>query len=52
MLSELDYYRGRIEDLRCQVSELIAGLPPEALNWRPTESVEGHASNRRWQQPV
>ena len=35
MLSELDNYRQRIEDLRGQVRDLVAGLPAEALNWRP-----------------
>jgi uncharacterized damage-inducible protein DinB len=35
MLSELDNYLERIEDLRGQVCELIAELPAEALNWRP-----------------
>jgi uncharacterized damage-inducible protein DinB len=35
MLSELENYRQRIDHLRGQVRELIAGLPPEALNWRP-----------------
>ena len=45
MLSELDNYLQRIEDLRGQVRSLIADLPAEALNWRPTESVEEHATN-------
>jgi hypothetical protein len=35
MLSELDNYLQRIEDLRGQVCALIADLPAEALNWRP-----------------
>ena len=35
MLSELDNYLQRIEDLRGQVRDLIADLPVEALNWRP-----------------
>lgn len=35
MLSELDNYQRRIEDLRGQVHDLIVDLPPEALNWRP-----------------
>ena len=42
MLPELDNYLQRIEDLRRQVSELIADLPAEALNWRP---IEGEATN-------
>ncbi len=45
MLSELDNYLQRIDDLRRQVGELIVELPAQALNWRPTESVEGHATN-------
>jgi uncharacterized damage-inducible protein DinB len=35
ILSELDNYLQRIEDLRGQVRDLIADLPAEALNWRP-----------------
>jgi uncharacterized damage-inducible protein DinB len=38
MLSELDNYLQRIEDLRGQVRDLIADLPAEALNWRPIEN--------------
>ncbi len=45
MLSELDNYSQRIEDLRAQVRDLIATLPAEALNWHPTEKVEDHATN-------
>ena len=45
MLSELDNYLQRIEDLRGQVRSLIADLPAEALNWRPTEGVDEHATN-------
>lgn len=37
MTSELNNYLQRIEDLRGQVSELIADLPAEPLNWRPIE---------------
>lgn len=37
MTSELNNYLQRIEDLRGQVSELIADLPAQALNWRPIE---------------
>ena len=42
MLSELDNYLQRIEDLRGQVRDLIADLPAEALNWRP---IENEATN-------
>ena len=45
VLSELDNYLQRIEDLRGQVRSLITDLPAEALNWRPTENVEEHATN-------
>ena len=45
MLPELDSYLQRIEDLRGLVRDLITDLPVEALNWRPTESVEDHATN-------
>jgi uncharacterized damage-inducible protein DinB len=45
MLSELDNYLQRIENLRGLVCELITDLPAEALNWRPTENIENHASN-------
>jgi len=45
MLAELDNYLQRIEDLRRQVSELIADLPAEALNWRPTPASGHHATN-------
>jgi uncharacterized damage-inducible protein DinB len=45
VLSELDNYLHRIEDLRNQVKALIVDLPDQALDWRPTESSTGHASN-------
>jgi uncharacterized damage-inducible protein DinB len=45
MLSELDNYMQRIEDLRRQVSQLIADLPATALNWRPTPATGDHATN-------
>ncbi len=35
MFPELDNYLQRIEDLRGQVSDLIADLSTEVLNWRP-----------------
>jgi uncharacterized damage-inducible protein DinB len=41
----LEHYEQRIEDLRWQVGELIADLPAEALNWRPIEGDEEHATN-------
>lgn len=45
MTPELDSYLGMIEDLRGQVRNLVAGLPAEALNWRPIEGSDGHATN-------
>ena len=42
MISELDNYLQRIEDLRGQARDLIADLPGEALNWRP---IENEATN-------
>ena len=45
MTSELDNYINRIEDLRNQVSSLIADLPAGALNWRPIEGGDDHSSN-------
>lgn len=35
MTGELANYLERIEDLRGQMADLVAGLPAEALNWRP-----------------
>jgi uncharacterized damage-inducible protein DinB len=45
MISELQSYLQLIEDLRSQVGNLIADLPAEALNWRPLEGSEDHATN-------
>jgi uncharacterized damage-inducible protein DinB len=45
MHPELESYLNRIHDLRGQVGALVAGLPAEALNWRPLEGVEAHATN-------
>lgn len=42
---ELAHYLHMIEDLRLQVRDLIAGLPAEALNWRPLPAVDDHAMN-------
>jgi uncharacterized damage-inducible protein DinB len=35
MLTELDNYLQRIDDLLSQVYGIVQGLPAEALNWRP-----------------
>jgi uncharacterized damage-inducible protein DinB len=45
MLSELDTYLQRIDDLRGQAMELIIDLPPEALSWRPLPEIEGLTTN-------
>ena len=45
MVSELTNYLQRIEDLRGQVASLIADLPTQALNWRPIEGKDDHATN-------
>ena len=45
MIPELYSYLQMIADLRGQVRGLIADLPVEALNWRPIEDVEDHATN-------
>jgi uncharacterized damage-inducible protein DinB len=45
MLPELAAYLQMIEDLRGQVRDLISDLPAEALNWRPLEGVDEHATN-------
>ncbi len=45
MISELTNYLQRIEDLRGQVSSLIADLPAQALNWRPIEGKDDHSTN-------
>jgi hypothetical protein len=45
MASELENYLQRIEDLRGQIIDLITDLTPEALNWRPIEGSDAHATN-------
>ncbi|MEA3336051.1 MAG: DinB family protein [Chloroflexota bacterium] len=45
MNPEFEHYLHMIEDLRGQVRDLIAGLPAEALNWRPLPGAEDHAMN-------
>ena len=45
MTSELENYLDRLEDLRGQISGLLAELPAEALNWRPIEGRNDHATN-------
>jgi uncharacterized damage-inducible protein DinB len=43
LLSEVENYTDRIHDLRGQVTKLIAGLPQEALDWRPLPAMESEA---------
>ncbi|MFN8458493.1 MAG: DinB family protein [Anaerolineae bacterium] len=45
MNPELQHYLNLIDDLRSQVHALIADLPAEALNWRPVEGTDDHATN-------
>ena len=45
MDAELTSYLDMIEDLRCQVGELVSGLPADALNWRPLEGEGDKATN-------
>jgi uncharacterized damage-inducible protein DinB len=45
MNQELQSYLQLIDDLRSQVRNLIADLPAEALNWRPVEGQDDHATN-------
>ena len=45
MISELDNYLNRLDDLHGQVSNLLADLPVEALNWRPIEGKDDHVTN-------
>lgn len=45
MLTEIENYLLRIEDLHRQVIGLIEALPEEALNWRPFEGGEAVESN-------
>mgnify|MGYP001336595234 CR=1 FL=1 len=45
MIPELANYFGRIEDLRSQISGLIAELPEQGLNWRPVKGKDYQVSN-------
>ncbi len=45
MLTELQNYLQRIENLRGQIGDLIAAVPTEALNWRPVEGGDDHVTN-------
>jgi uncharacterized damage-inducible protein DinB len=45
VITELANYLERLEDLRGQISGLVAGLPAEGLNWRPLQGTGDHATN-------
>ena len=45
MVAELANYLARIEDLHGQISGLITDLSAHALNWRPLDGAEDHATN-------
>jgi len=45
MHPEADSYLQMINDLRGQVGALLAGLPAEALDWRPIQGLDEHATN-------
>ena len=45
MSTELGNYLDRLEDLRGQISGLLAGLSAEALNWRPLPGIGDHSTN-------
>jgi len=45
MHPEAAAYLERIDDVRSQVANLLADLPPEALNWRPIAGSDDHATN-------
>lgn len=45
MTPEITSCLNLIEDLRGQVGDLIVGLPANALNWRPVEGIDDHATN-------
>jgi uncharacterized damage-inducible protein DinB len=45
VITELANYQDRLDDLRGQISGLVAGLSAEALNWRPLPGTGDHATN-------
>ena len=45
MLPECASYLHMMDDLRGQVGDMIASLPAEALNWRPVDGQDDHATN-------
>jgi uncharacterized damage-inducible protein DinB len=45
VITELANYQERLDDLRGQISGLVAGLSVEGLNWRPLQGTGDHATN-------
>ncbi len=45
MNSEIQSYLEWIDELRGRVSQIVADLPAEALNWRPITDDADHATN-------
>src|SRR4051794_35795658 len=48
MTAELDNYIDFVKQIEKQALEVLDGLPPEALNWRPlpeAPGVDAHATN-------
>ena len=45
MLPESAAYLQMLDDLRGQVGDMIVNLPAEALNWRPVDGLDDHATN-------
>lgn len=45
MQPEAAAYLERIEDVRGQVADLVRSIPGEALNWRPIDGADDHATN-------
>ncbi len=45
MLPEVAHYLARMDSLRQQIRDLITTAPADALNWRPIEGQDDHATN-------
>jgi uncharacterized damage-inducible protein DinB len=45
VLSELENYRSRLDELRRLVNETLVDMPVEGLNWRPIQAQGDHATN-------
>lgn len=45
MNAELQHYQQFFDAFHRELRDLLAGLPPEALNWRPLEHGDDHAAN-------